>query len=465
MAIGASTVWRVRVGGNDANGAGYDSTIASAGTDYSQQDAAQLSLTDIVCAASTTVTSATGGFTAAMIGNAIRLTGSGVTSGYYFITARTNTNTITVDRNPAAGATSGGTGKVGGAAATTDAAIFLDANSSGNKLVSGNTVYIRGAGTDTPSSADYTISSRLSIPAGTTSACVRIIGENGRPYLDSTTDITFLNCIQLLLSNVLIKGSHAAMAAIVYQGTGVVLKNCTLKLNNKGFPVFLTPSQCSLINSEVDGGCTGAVSLNSVGDLSGNGNAVIGCYIHDVGGIGISCTGNGWSTIMYNIIKKPWGVGISFGGTSGPNVIAHNTIDNGQSDGIVLTSQAIVTYAILFNNIVSNCSQSGKTGLKVTSGTAATSDGINKLIDYNCIYNCTTAYSGISAGAHDISTDPQYSNQSSGDYRLGSASPCKAAGFPGQILNAGSNMGYVDIGALQRQESGGSSGSAYTFIG
>jgi hypothetical protein len=78
MAISAATVWRIRPGGDDTNGAAYDATISGAGTDYSQQDAAQLSLTDLICQASDDASrlklrSATGGFTSAMIGNAIRI--------------------------------------------------------------------------------------------------------------------------------------------------------------------------------------------------------------------------------------------------------------------------------------------------------------------------------------------------------------------------------------------------------
>src|SRR5689334_2231881 len=124
MTIGATTVWRVRAGGADTNGAGYDSGIASAGTDYTQQDAAQLSLTDLVCQVSDDagrlkIRSATGGFTSAMIGNALRVSaGTGWTTGYYFITAVSSTNLCTVDRSPAGGADrTGGTGAVGGAAA------------------------------------------------------------------------------------------------------------------------------------------------------------------------------------------------------------------------------------------------------------------------------------------------------------------------------------------------------------
>ncbi len=109
MALSSSTVWEVRITGSNTNGGGY----SSGGTDYSQQDSAQLSVTDAACTGNTTVTSATGGFTSAMIGNVMYLSSG---PGWYQITARTDTNTVTIDRNgPNA---SGMTANVGGALAS-----------------------------------------------------------------------------------------------------------------------------------------------------------------------------------------------------------------------------------------------------------------------------------------------------------------------------------------------------------
>ncbi|MDB4786211.1 hypothetical protein OAG36_00605 [bacterium] len=121
MALDALTVWEVDTGGDDTNGGGY---VSDAGTtDYSQQTSAQLSLTDIdqPSASSTTITSATGGFTDAMVGNIINLSsGTNLTVGLYEIATRVDTNTITLDRFPDDGtALTGDTvGKVGGAFAT-----------------------------------------------------------------------------------------------------------------------------------------------------------------------------------------------------------------------------------------------------------------------------------------------------------------------------------------------------------
>ena len=47
MALSAGVVWEVRTTGDDTNGGGFDSTVTSPGTDYSQQTAAQITYTDL----------------------------------------------------------------------------------------------------------------------------------------------------------------------------------------------------------------------------------------------------------------------------------------------------------------------------------------------------------------------------------------------------------------------------------
>ncbi len=115
MAINASAVWRVRPGGSNVNGGGYDAAISGAGTDYSQQDAAQVSGTAGTAAGTTTFTDATANnFTSAMIGNAIWIaSGAGFTAGAYFVTGFTSSSIVTLDRSPGTG--SAAVWKLGGA--------------------------------------------------------------------------------------------------------------------------------------------------------------------------------------------------------------------------------------------------------------------------------------------------------------------------------------------------------------
>src|SRR5437660_4761540 len=88
--VTAATIWEVRpTNGSNLNGACFDSTIANAGTDYSQQNTAQASFTDLATTGVvTTLTSASAQFTSAMIGNCIRIeSGTNFTVGWYQITA------------------------------------------------------------------------------------------------------------------------------------------------------------------------------------------------------------------------------------------------------------------------------------------------------------------------------------------------------------------------------------------
>lgn len=141
MAIDSTIVWEVQGGvGSDDNGGGYDLTT-DGGTDYSQQAAAELTLTDLACVtASTTLTSATGGFTAVMVDNIIQIkSGTNFTVGFYQIRTYVDTNEVTIDRTACDGVgdATAGTGSVGGCLNTIDKAM--------DDAISGNTVYVKYA--------------------------------------------------------------------------------------------------------------------------------------------------------------------------------------------------------------------------------------------------------------------------------------------------------------------------------
>lgn len=135
MSISANYVGEVRVAGNDTNGGGF--ITGASGTDYSQQNTknsggADSSTTDAVAAGTTTITSATAAFGTTIVGNVIYLAGGtgSLTAGWYQVTARSNSTTITVDRNVATG--TGITMNIGGALLSPAiAAAILNANNGG----------------------------------------------------------------------------------------------------------------------------------------------------------------------------------------------------------------------------------------------------------------------------------------------------------------------------------------------
>lgn len=177
MALDAATIWEFRstATANMVNGGGFNATRDVVnGVDYSQQDTAQLTATDLTCtAASTTITSATGGFTHAMEGNIIHLTaltGTGSIVGWYEIVTWTDTNNVVLDRTPTDGANNitAGTFYVGGSLNVGNSLEddFFDS------LVAGNIVYVKGAVTYTPSEAISTVVD------GTTASPITIEGYN-----------------------------------------------------------------------------------------------------------------------------------------------------------------------------------------------------------------------------------------------------------------------------------------------
>src|SRR5947209_15754292 len=121
MAISANTVFEIRTTGSDNNGGGF--VTGASGTDFSQQDTAQVNIDNATITTSITTTTVTfsAGYTptAADIGNIVQfLTGTNVTAGFYQITAQTAT-TWTLDRTPlSAGTTTNATAKMGGGLAS-----------------------------------------------------------------------------------------------------------------------------------------------------------------------------------------------------------------------------------------------------------------------------------------------------------------------------------------------------------
>ena len=95
MAVDSTTIWEIRADGSPTNGGGFADLDPGTSVDYSQQASAQLGVSDAATdGAGTGVSSVTGGFTAAMVGNVMYL--SGTSEGWYQITAYTDTNNVTV---------------------------------------------------------------------------------------------------------------------------------------------------------------------------------------------------------------------------------------------------------------------------------------------------------------------------------------------------------------------------------
>jgi hypothetical protein len=344
-------IWDPASGSN--NNAGYfDASLAGAGTDYPAAQATPiLSPTDLACASgTTTLTSVVGGFTAAMVGNAINITaGTNLTAGLYVITARTDTNTVTLDRTPTSGGDgSSGTGYVGGRLAVfTDA--FLELS------VPGMQHHVWATGTMTLTENIY-----ISAGKGTTAARVRIEGRSSTGTANPTGD------------------NRPLIAAGAYGFVGAACDYyaiINLRVTTTGADGLRTGNYCTIIGCHVNNTST---STGREAIYSGNYCTVIGCEAQCAYGIGISGADNNAQIRRCYVHDS----GISGSSTKrGISVSSYCVVD----ECVVETCATGVTFANAVN-YVTRCAIDGCTvGI---NGTAA----YNVLTVENCIIaNCTDA--------------------------------------------------------------------------
>ena len=177
---------------------------------------------------------------------------------------------------------------------------------------------------------------------------------------------------------------------------------------------------------------TAVISGNTLSDIYcaisyGGGNATItNNYLTGNGvGDGICVYGPiGVVTVGNNVVSN-YDYGVSCWSCS-PMVI-NNTIVANTEEGVYLSRNSS---AVIKNNVISG------NGMGVHFNS---SFGGTPVLGYNDVYGNTTNYSGISAGATDISLPPLFVDQGNGNYHITSSSPCKNAG------DNGSAVGSTDI--------------------
>lgn len=188
-------------------------------------------------------------------------------------------------------------------------------------------------------------------------------------------------------------------------------------------------------------------------------------YIHDNGQDGVNCaSSSGVWVFAYNIIDTNTSQGIAKSSTGTTAfVLLGNTFYNSGDSGFEYTSPSFLT---AFNNVFLDNGDAG-TEYNIEGYTDA---DLFELSDYNCLSIAGARgggnYTGHSLGANSITTDPAMTAPATGDFSLGSSSPAKATGYPGGFPGA-TSTGYLDMGAIQRQEpvGGGGSGGLITHPG
>lgn len=462
MALAATVQWDVRTTGNDANGGGFDPTSGTPGTDYSQQNSPQVVFTDLVIGGTTTqLTSAAFPFSAASVGNLINITGgTGFTVGRYQVISVSGV-TATMDRAVGTGASTGGTGNLGGSMVTVGAAVTA--------IADGNTVHIK--------SGTYTVTTSITFVSINNA---KLIGYNTthndggtKPLITTATNSTTLintgasNSGAMIFSNLSLSNTASTRFRGIWQlgGGGTaqtwVFVNCIFDGftsaidNSNGTPYYV--NWIHIMNCEIKN-CTTTALL--VGNSNTQDIKVYGCYFHNnVQDMDSSASSPATLWLEYSIFANSsatFGLNLSITKV----IIDHCTFANNINTSATVGLSSTTGFTSITNNIfygnTSGVALSALTGLPATTAGIAASRS-------NAFGNNTTNYVGWAATPGDVTlTANPFTASGSGDYSLnstaGGGTLCKGAGFPG-AFPAGLSTGHADIGAVQSSGGGGGGGS------
>lgn len=448
MALPSTAVWEVRpIVGSDTNGGGFDPAIMSAGTDYSQQNSANssgnnISTTDVVATGVATITSATASFTAAVVGNIVYLSGSGITTGWYEVITYTNGTTVVLDRSPGTG--TGVTMNIGGALATVATAYGTAALD--------NTIWIKATG-------DYTATATLTL-VGNNQQSFSFIGysstrgDGGQATWTTATNSTVLiqpgsgNPSVFLFQNIYFTTSASSTVAAIDGGVASIGEQW--RFVNCVFDGFTTAA-----NAWFDSGQHYQISFlwfdscefkNCSGDGidTGNNAYLVDCYFHGNAGIGLQAYHNFGTEVAGAVVMDRC-------------VFYDNGAQGAYFEGGTLSSEdALIP-------IVTNCAFEANVGHGLDTSGIASGAGLsvrNNVFSNNGGYGWNprtgqtgpksvyaNAYYNNSSGANSnslfesstdvtLTADP-FNNPSGGDFTLnnttGGGAACKGAGFPSSL--------------------------------
>jgi hypothetical protein len=422
MAFTATTEWDVRTTGNDANGGGFD--VASSGTDYSQQDAAQVSFTDLVIDAvtNTKCTSAANPFTAAHVGNIIKITaGTGFTVQRVQIVSVT-AGVATCDKSLGTLASTGGTGKLGGAVLT-----LAQLCGSPTICVSGNTVHVKAGTYALTASVNLDSAGNNASTIGPVFVGYQAAHRDGgtRPLITTST-----NAIRLFIMgpgywqfvNINFSNTAATRADGFWWGgtspNGVAFRDCILD----GFVLG--------VNGDNNAGGAGAVFFVhcEVKNCTSHGVAIWfsvyaqGSYFHNNTGAGIFMNAAGVVILVESIVAFNGAGGLGASSSLGRVWSINSVIALNTGSGI---ASAILT---LVNTIVYGNTAWGLNGSTLSPTSANNAFGANTSGNYNPAANAIPLVAAFIA----LTANP-FTNSAAHDFSLnstaGGGAACKAAGL------------------------------------
>lgn len=459
MALPATVVWEVQTGGNDLNGAGFDSAFVGTGTDWSQTTAVQVTFNGTTVTASNGGASATitvAGYTVAStdVGNVVNIaSGTNFTAGYYAIASvNVGASTWTLDRACTTGAGSAMVGRMGGCALTIQQMVNV-------AIVTTNQIYVK-AGT-------YTITAAITFRSNfgcTLEGYTTTRGDNGVATITcSTNSINKFTGYSSFVSGWYIKN-------FIIQDTAGTRGNGILSTANSddGGPFILS-------NVTIDG-CLNGISAGSNGWISLN---LYNCIIKNCTATGIVNSNKSmfaYDCLFYNnatsgvIISNVRAgayalyffercvfannTGSGFKDTSQPTNSAQRVFENcvfytNSTDGIRID----VAYAAAL--VVRNCIFLNNTGYGINFVQTNAYNAQFSRAEANAFFGNTTAQvlRYLSTGAVTLSGDPFVAASSQNfalDATASEGALCRAAGATGARRDGMTS--YHDIGAIQHAD-------------
>lgn len=453
MALSAAIEWDVRTTGADTNGGGFKA--GAAGSDYSQQNAAQKSGADLTMHAitNTKVLPVVAGVAAADVGNVVQITaGTNWTPGWYEITAQDGTY-WTLDRSPAAaGEANLGTYAMGGALATPGKA-------GGAANVNFQTIHIKSGVTYAIAAGAANVSGQRLAPTNR----IAIIGYQ-TTHLD-------------LAATPVLQASASLSAAIITNGVGgsIQVVNIECDGNNlastRGFAdggVNPTNWILCIARNCTDSGFFGGHAYRCL--ATGCTTAGAGFNVNGALGTAIGCraTANSVAGIRSGeaiFCVADANTGASTDGFAMTNIFGHRHV------GCVAYNNGRHGFGgDMRSAIFSSCLAISNAGY----GWSFDSTGYPTIVFEDCAaYNNT---SGVTSGAalalviNAIAalTGNPFTNAAAGDFTLnntaGAGAACRSVGWPGAIGFMAAT-GYADIGAYRHQDPAGGGGGLLTHRG
>jgi hypothetical protein len=475
MALSSTAIFEIRTTGSATNGGGFDDGVSSPGTDYSQQDSAQFSGTDLASSNGTSgtpsVTSAGHSFVSADVGNFIQVSsGTSWTAGIYCITS-VSAGAAVLDRACGSASTlSSGTWAEGGALASIAnlTALLSDGFNSALSPTGGQIIYLKAT-------ANYVLTTAAGFNQSTHfGAAVSIIGYNstrgdgGPVTITTATNSTHLFDL-----------GFAGDSAFNQIWQNFVFSN-TASTRSIGFNANTSGAgNLMFVNCKFTG-FTNAI-LGTSASASTLATLVLdNCLVTSCSATYAVDVDNGCTFLNTRFSSNTnSGLRSSAGNISGVITIRGCIFDSNGANGVGLDASSIFTYANVCGNVFYNNTTAGinhlagpvlatirnnifvSNGVAITAQPLASATGLSGFASGNAFYGNTTVRVNFSYGlASDVtlSGDP-LNAPGSNDFTLnntaGEGALCRAAGFPGALLSGGT--GYLDIGALQHQDSGGSS--------